>query len=53
MNTDGTLVTLESLRTALALDDFDGLSAQRILEPATRGRPPDGSAGRPPRKALK
>jgi len=30
------------LRAALALPDFDGRAAQKLMEPASRGRPPQG-----------
>ncbi len=52
MNADRPAPNLEHLRAALALDDFDGRAAQRILEPVSRGPRPAGSGGREPRDAA-
>jgi 8-oxo-dGTP pyrophosphatase MutT (NUDIX family) len=41
--------SLERVRAALALADFDGRAAQRALEPRVRGAPPRDAPSRPPR----
>ena len=51
MSVDGPLLTLERLEAALALTDFDGRAAQRLLEPRSRGPRPTGAEEQPPREA--
>ena len=46
------VLTQATLRTALALDGFDGRRAQRLMEPARRGRVPEGASDGPPRPAA-